>query len=279
MIRRDDGNDFLLITQHDHALMSGALARRLGNARFAPPAPFEETVEGIAHHDCGWPLHDDAPTLNKAGLPLHVFEAPVGLATQVWAASVARAMNLGDRQGLLVSLHTFNLSANNMMSHASRPSRTDLFDMNKFQHRQIEVQEMLRTRLGLGNEAPRQLGLAKLGTSPAEDQLLFNFRLLTAMDRISLALCCGKHLFPTMDDVHARPGEQPTLIRVAMPDASAMVLDPWPFDQPMMTFEVPARRVRKQPFGSLEEFHAAYRAATPEPLRLTVRDAKCAVAG
>ena len=62
-------------------------------------------------HDCGWPLDDDAPTLNGEGLPLHVFESPVSLATRVWGASVAGAIERGDYQGLLVSLHVFGLSA------------------------------------------------------------------------------------------------------------------------------------------------------------------------
>jgi hypothetical protein len=270
MIRRDAQTHFMLITQHDHALLSGELARRLGNRGFAAPSPYQPTVEAIAHHDCGWPLHDDAPTLNPAGLPLHVFEAPVSLATQVWSASVAGAMNLGDYQGLLVSLHTFALSSL-FLAHAKEPSRPDLFEMNKFQHRQSEIQEDLRQRLGLRTDVPLKMGLPKTGVSPADDQLIFNFRLLTAMDRISLALCCGKHLFPILDDVHAKPGQAPTRITLQMPDASTMIIDPWPFDQPAMTFQVPARRLPKSPFASVEEFQHLYRDTPVEPLTLEVR--------
>jgi hypothetical protein len=267
MIRRDAQTRFLMITQHDHAQLSGELARRLGNCDFAPPSPYQAVVEAIAHHDCGWPLHDEHPTLNPAGLPLHVFEAPVSLATQVWSASVAGAMNLGDYQGLLVSLHTFALSSM-FFANAKNPSRPDLFEMNKFQHRQSEIQEDLRQRLGLREGVPLRLGVPKAGVSPADDQLIFNFRLLTAMDRISLALCCGKPLFPTMDDVHPHPGKPATKITVQMPDPATMTLDPWPFDQPMLAFVVPARRVTKHPFTSIDEFHKVYRDTPAEPLAL-----------
>ncbi|HEY7116233.1 MAG TPA: DUF3891 family protein [Tepidisphaeraceae bacterium] len=270
MIRRDAGTHFLLITQHDHALFSGELARRLGNACFAAPSPYEITVEGIAHHDCGWPLHDDNPTLNTNGLPLHVFEAPAALAVQVWGASVARAMNLGDYQGLLVSLHVLGLSGW-AMQHMTSPSRQDLFDLNKFQHRQVEIQEDLRKRLGMRTDLPLRFGLAQLDTSETDDQLLYNFRLLTAMDRVSLALCCGTNLFPAMADVHPRPGQPPVKVDVGMSDPATMTLDPWPFDQPSISVEVPARRVRKEPFGSVEEFQKIYRSAAVEPLVLTVR--------
>ena len=270
MIRRDAGDSFLLIAQHDHALLSGQLARRVGNDCFATPQPWEEVVEAIGHHDCGWPLHDEEPTLNKDGWPLHVFEAPAALAAQVWSASVARAMNLGDYQGLLVSLHVLNLSAINVMHHSKDPSRADLFEINKFQQRQVEIQEELRGRLGLSNDVPRQLGLAKPGTSEAEDRLRFNFRMLTAMDRISLALCCGKHLFPVMEDVHPRPGEAPVRIDVGMPDDATMTLSPSMFDQGELRFEVPARRVAKRVYGDVAELRAAYRAARVEVVELVV---------
>jgi uncharacterized protein DUF3891 len=270
MIRRDAGSDFLLITQHDHALFAGELARRLAHPPFTPPIPPEPVIDAISQHDCGWPLHDDQPTLNREGLPLHVFEAPVPLAIEVWSASVDGAMQHGDLQGLLVSLHVMGLSAL-FLSTAAHPSRPDIFEMNKFQHRQSEIQDTLRQRLGLRADIPLHLGLPKAGVSPADDQLLFNFRLLTAMDRISLALCCGKPLFPTMDDVRPAPGRAPVPIITTMPDPATMTLDPWPFDEPAMTFEVPARRVSKGPFASQETFEAAYAAAAPEPLTLRIR--------
>src|SRR4051812_2885934 len=102
MIRHRHGDEFYLFTQDDHARLSGALAAHIGNARFARPDPFEAVVEGISKHDSGWPLHDDQPTLNGEGLPLHVFESPVEISTTVWTESVKRASARGDYQGFLV---------------------------------------------------------------------------------------------------------------------------------------------------------------------------------
>src|SRR5690242_6538042 len=110
MIRRRDGNDFLLIAQHDHALISGQLAESFGNDRFPPPQPRAQTLIGIAQHDCGWPLHDDAPTLNGEHLPLDVFESPRPIAFRVWTASVEGATKQDPYAGLLVSLHVLSLS-------------------------------------------------------------------------------------------------------------------------------------------------------------------------
>src|SRR5438046_837847 len=82
MIRHRQGSDFLLIEQDEHARLSGWLAEHLGNAQFAGPDPREQTIRAIGMHDCSWPLHDHQPTLNKQGLPLHVLETPMPLATR-----------------------------------------------------------------------------------------------------------------------------------------------------------------------------------------------------
>src|SRR5215207_5051766 len=94
MIRRKHGSDFLLITQHDHALVAGQLAEVFGNDHFAAPLPREQTLAGVNLHDCGWPLHDDQPTLNPDGLPLDVFETPRDIGFRVWTASVERTIEM-----------------------------------------------------------------------------------------------------------------------------------------------------------------------------------------
>ncbi|HSU66058.1 MAG TPA: DUF3891 family protein, partial [Tepidisphaeraceae bacterium] len=108
MIRHRREDEFLLFTQHDHALLAGRLAEHISGALIARPSP--ETIQGIALHDCGWPLHDDEPTINPRGLPLHVFETPPEISTVVWSASARRAANKDPYSGLLVSLHVLNLS-------------------------------------------------------------------------------------------------------------------------------------------------------------------------
>src|SRR5213075_490790 len=101
MIRRDEQDAFLLISQHDHALISGELAEQFGNAVFARPQPAESVVRGVRLHDCGWPLHDNEPTLNPDGFPLYVFETPRDVALKVWTASSERAAAEDPYAGLL----------------------------------------------------------------------------------------------------------------------------------------------------------------------------------
>ena len=73
------------------------------------------------------------------------------------------------------------------------------FENNKFQHRQIEIQEEVRGKLGMRTDIPLTLGLAGSGFDLREDQLHFDFRWLQALDQISLGICCTHAVQPCGD--------------------------------------------------------------------------------
>lgn len=275
MIRRHtDPAHFHLITQPDHAHLSGQLARRLGNDRFAP---VDETVAtAIAMHDAGWPLHDDAPTLNSLHQPRDVFESTREIALPVWTASADRAQAVHPYAGLLVSLHGLALSVF-ATSQAERKHETfDLahvkakFAVNQFQHHEFERQERIRKQIGMRTDLPLTFGLAAAGIDPAEDLLRSNFRLLQAMDMLSLAICCTQPPAPVTQDVHPRPGQSPVRLSLTRKEADLLLVDPWPFDRPRLTFEVPARRLAAHAYEYEETFQAVYAAAPTEMLSLTL---------
>ncbi len=330
MIRRRSGFTLQLITQTDHAAVSGFLAEHLGNDLFARPTA--DVIAAIHAHDAGWPLHDDQPMLNASGWPLHVFETPPSLSTQIWSASVERAAVLGPYAALLVSLHQLNLSDGvirrglEAKSGGGNFSPRDVFDLNKFQHRQIELQETLRMQIGLRTDIPLTLGLAKRGIDEAEDRLRCDFRWLVLCDSLSLELCCGKPLFSMIRDIlpsplAATPRNGPAITsatesgatgrgtprpvafgkptstglgvpRPVAPNASenlevicapllniqiervndeTLVLNPWPFDAPNISTDVPFRRLPDSPFPDTETFQTALRNAPVETLRLELR--------
>ena len=275
MIRHRTGDHFVLIAQHDHAQLSGRLATHVGNTLFAPPTPYQETVDGIALHDCGWPLHDLSPTLNPQGLPLHVLESSMAVAIPVWSESVRRAAEHNAYSGLLVSLHVLNLSAlaesRDQQVHERHRDRKELFDLNKFQHKQIEVQENLRRELGLRTDVPLHLGRAAPGTGAREDLLLFGYHLLKLLDAISLDLCSGGDLFEKVDEVYPRPGDVALTLRIQHPADFELAVDPWPFDQPVIRSEVPGRRVPAQRYENESEFQDVFAAATVDRVAVTIR--------
>lgn len=265
MIRHAQDGQWLLVTQHDHALLSGRLAEHIGNDRFARPAA--RAVLGISLHDCGWPLHDDNPTLNGKGEPLHVFEAPVWVAGQVWPASARRAANRDPYAGLLVSIHVMHLAT---MAAQTHRSPRDVFEINKFQHQQVEFQEGLRRSLGMRTDIPLNHGLAKAGLDPREDELAFDYRLLRAMDQLSLALLCADDLFPTLAGVEARPGTEAMGLRLTRPASFHVRLNPWPFDESRIALSVPCRRLAAAPFRDLETFRSEYAQVAAQAIQVTV---------
>jgi hypothetical protein len=262
MIRNSRGDQFLLIAQHDHALLSGQLAERLGSQRFAGPDPRPQTLLGISLHDCGWPLHDDAPTLNRQGQPLHVLETPAELGTQVWRESARRAAEQDPYAGLLVSLHVLTLSAMLVQTNLSPVEkferRQELFLMNQFQQDEIERQEQLRQELGLATDRPLNLGLAEPGIDPEEDRLRFNFAWLRAMDALSLDACTGKRVFDRSPAVHPRIGGETIQLTLSHPSPDVVIVEPWPFATSSIELEVPAKLVPATPYRDVEQFRQAY---------------------
>jgi hypothetical protein len=158
-------------------------------------------------------------------------------------------------------------------SHYADPNQRikfarELFELNKFQQNQIEVQETLRGRLGLRTDLPLQYGLALPGTSEAEDLLLFNYQLLKAMDRISLALLCSGQPFDSIDNVHPQPGQQPIQMRLECGNEWRLRIDPWPFDARQIEVEVKCRSLPVQKYTTLEEFRRQYQAAPNQTIRV-----------
>ena len=278
MIRRPSGSDFQLITQVDHAALAGFLAAHLGNDLFA--APTAEVIAAITAHDAGWPLHDDRPALNPAGLPLHVFETPPSLSTQIWSTSVEHATRISPYVALLVSLHQLNLSDFVIRrSTEAKPGTAgftprDVFDLNKFQHRQIELQETFRNQLGMRTDIPLTLGVAQPGTNQAEDRLRCDFRWLVLCDSLSLELCCGKSTFPAIPDILPGPSGKPIQIQIDRVNDETIVLNPWPFDAPAISTEVPFRSLPDMTFQDNEALRAALEGASTERLCVELRSTK-----
>ncbi|HLL89357.1 MAG TPA: DUF3891 family protein [Tepidisphaeraceae bacterium] len=278
MIRRAAGPDaFHLIAQHDHAILAAALAERVGNAAFARVVRGEQTLAGVRLHDCGWPLHDDRPGLNKHDLPADVFETTPDVGIPVWTASAERAAEAGPYAQLLVSLHVLALSVfattpapvNHEKFDLSQPKNR--FAINKFQQREFERQEGLRRTLGLRTDLPLTHGLAPEHADADEDALRSDFRLLQAMDQLSLGLCCTKPPQAHTTDVHPRPGAPAVQLVLSWGGPDVLHVDPWPFDVGEVRAEVPAKRVRAGAWASTEAFQDAYAAAPTDVLTFAYR--------
>jgi hypothetical protein len=170
MIRREvklsnNGPLWLLISQVDHAHVSGEIARHWKD-EFSP-----EVVEAIAHHDDGWATWEAEPKLNPAiGAPYSFLEMPIAEAVTIWDQSIAEAGKFGPLAGYIVAGHFYSLLAES--DHANDPPAVAWLTAKR-KVRTAWLDEWVR------NEKPNSLDDAKR----AQQMLLL-------ADLFSLWLCC-----------------------------------------------------------------------------------------
>jgi hypothetical protein len=241
MILRSVADQFYLVPQHEHALLAGRLASHWGNASFERPDPSDQFVEAVSMHDCGWRDHDARPTADAAGRPHDVFQTPLEIAMRAWEQTGVALADARPLVRLLVSLHVMALSAR--AASSGNRSRRQEFDLNCFQHAEIERQEELRRSLGLRVDMPLKLGLAVTPGVAEEDWLRRLHENLQALDRLSLTICCNAVPFRQAEGIVPRPGVRATPLRMERTGDWTVRVEPWPFDESELRLEVPGRIV------------------------------------
>jgi len=119
MIRRElnfaDGTDlWLLVSQVDHAHISGELARHWY------PNFSADVVDAIRHHDDGWTAWEATPRLNpEIGAPYSFLEMPLAESLQIWDGSIAAARRFGPLASYIVAGHFYSLLSES--DHAQEP--------------------------------------------------------------------------------------------------------------------------------------------------------------
>lgn len=89
MIRRDAGDDWLLISQIDHAHLAAEIASVWGNDDIEPLPMADLLVPAIRDHDEGWRAWESAPQIDpNLGWPRNFTEMPMQDATEIWSKSI-----------------------------------------------------------------------------------------------------------------------------------------------------------------------------------------------
>ena len=65
IVRYESDGSIVMITQNDHAQLSGLFAAHWGNDAFEKPHPYESAVRAAMFHDRGWICYETGPRLNK----------------------------------------------------------------------------------------------------------------------------------------------------------------------------------------------------------------------
>jgi Protein of unknown function (DUF3891) len=269
MLRLETG--WWLVTHPDHARLAGAFAERWGNDRFLPPEPRANVLKGIACHDDGWTERDAAPQITRQGKPSAFSVELVGKYSAFEEIDLADYLAVRDRAvrliaaddayaAILISMHTYNL----LTAHADRstisPAQLPLLD--QFLEQQKTFQNSLAQKIATD---PRFASEQK-----TESAILDHFRLLQAADNLSLLTCVDfsepahlLHPLPLHDGGHAR-------VEVRSAGSRHFVLDPYPFAEPSLNFQFPARHVAGKTFSSAADLQVRFGAAPVQTLSVTV---------
>ncbi len=211
--------EYWLITQPDHAALSGAIAAALGPPLLSQLSP--EVVEGITHHDDGWASFDAQINLTN-GRPVSFLDFLPRDFLRAWNGSIERAEKLAFIAGAIVSGHFSRLARNRLESGIDGAEDCGL--LVAFLHSEQDRQQRL-------------LG----GHSREEFEFLTD--VLQFCDVLSLYLCCGA----TQDvEFTQRFGSKPIRLRrkaARTPEQAAVCrFEPSPFAEGGVDLAVVARR-------------------------------------
>ena len=161
-----------LVTQSDHAELSGELASRIALPGVGELD--EEILQAISLHDYGWNAVDDlnSPKTDGDGRPLSFLETEPADILRAWLGSIGRAELVAPIGGILVSEH-FSRIARDFV-HGPKTSPPVAQALTTFLERELDRQEELRAR-----------------QSCSLEEILLLVDVLQFCDLLSLYVCCG----------------------------------------------------------------------------------------
>jgi len=211
--------EYWLITQPDHAELSGAIAAALGPSLLPPLSP--EVVQGITHHDDGWAPFDAQVGLT-GGRPLSFLDFMPKDFLRAWGGSIERTEKIAPIAGAMVSGHFSRLAKNRLEWGIDGTADRELL---------VEF---------LQGEQERQ---QRLLSGHSREEFEFLTDVLQFCDVLSLYLCCG-----ALQDVEfpQRFGPKPIRLRreaARSPDQAAVCrFEPSPCTEGGVDLTVGARR-------------------------------------
>ncbi len=231
MIRRRSGDSYILITQREHAHLAAEIAPAVGGA-FAPPSNPEWLEMALRLHSIGMEPLDAAPPLSAAGRPANFDELPVITLLNAWSTSVEKALSAGAYPAMLVSLLCLQRTA---AIAAGACTIKENFEINRVQHRQVELQEQLRPQLGLRQDRNFRFGLPESTDDLSEIELAFyyDYRLMLLCISLALEICARRKVKAQLAPTPAAPSAESITVACDLLNPARCVLFPFPLKSPL----------------------------------------------
>lgn len=252
IVRYESDGSIVMITQNDHAQLSGLFAAHWGNGDFEKPRPYGSLVRAAMFHDRGWIRYETGPQLDpETGRTPNYREVATDraqLEAFEWAGDWLSAIDA--YAGLMIAKHRTGLWQGRYGAMTHPPAR---------QRGQLAPQiEAFIAR----SEAKQNRAAEKLD----RDDLAINYNLLQVWDLMSLYICSDEVLKP--DRIEPVPvsysGQGGVAMTLAPLATRTIALSPYPFDQPSLTANVIFRRLTQTKFKDSAELQSAYFKTAPQ---------------
>ena len=249
MIVRPVDDGILMISQNDHARLSGIFASHWGNAGFERPQRAESVVRGAAFHDCGWYSYDTRPlfdadahtTPNFLKVPFDEGEIAAHKASIDWLWSI------DSYAGLLVSRHRTGLFRARYAT-TQRPPPPPPRALSAAARAFLEAEEERQ-------EAAFQ--------SVDRQRFQTDYHLLQVWDFLSLFICTAEPTDSVIDPVPTGYANEMVELKLKPLTPDTILVSPYPFDIDILDVSVVARVLAPTAFKDQETFRRAYFGASP----------------
>lgn len=217
MIIRERSNEIIMITQHDHALISGLIAENVKDSLFHSSSKRKSVEIAIREHDRAWMPVDKHPILNdKTKLPFSFMDLPASFKTVFYKHGIDEVEKMDFYAALLCSAHYVQFMSKN------------------------KDDDLIKTFIE--GERAREQRLKSIIPQFHGEAFQFHFNLLKFCDNVSLYMCLNEpgtmkdneHFF-YKDGIHS-PFVRGETMNAAWEDTQTVTLSPFPFRQPFCVF-------------------------------------------
>ena len=254
MIRRDEIDGWVLITQHDHAGLACEIMGYWGNDSFSKPKPADEVLFAIREHDSGWMEWDALPKLNPpTGYPANFMEMESKDQSEIWARCYKAHAGEHPYASSLIALHFAKFNQKSIEKDPSDENARAL---------KHDLKHFVADKLGI------EIANSNPGEIPRDVKI--NLKLLQIGDIVSLTLCRGWKSIEITDVPLSYSAESATL-KMESPDGLNYIIAPYPFGEPLLNFRIECRRLGCKTFSDNEEYREMLKRAEYETLDFTIR--------
>jgi hypothetical protein len=275
MIRRNamgtnDQARWILISQVDHAQVSGRLAAAWQGIDLLAGAERDEMIFAVDHHDDGWAAWEQNLRVDaRTGRPRQFTEMQLTDSLNIWTQSIESAAEAGPLAGYAVAGHFIYL-----MRTASAWCEPDTTDALLARHWVADF-ESRQTKWLAARQSTGQVTQAyEMGQTAVATLQLF--------DVLSLWLCCAER---TTAAEFSLPNE--STVTLTPESGDRINIDPWPFAEAQFELSVPGRSIPARAYQNAadladtesEAVTLAWRLTKPEKLPSDGVKAQCGPEG